>query len=64
VRDVVDVRGGHLGDEWDAPRIGDEVVFGALLAAIGWVRSSFFPPRTARTDPLSMTAQRWSSRPR
>ena len=62
--DVVDVGGGHLRDERDAPRIGDEVVFGALLAAIGWVRSSFFPPRTARTEPLSMTVQRWSSRPR
>ena len=24
----------------------------------------FFPPRIARTDPLSTTAQRWSSRPR
>jgi hypothetical protein len=62
--DVVDVRGGHLRDERDAARIGDEVVLGALLAAIGWVRSSFFPPRTARTEPLSMTVQRWSSRPR
>jgi hypothetical protein len=28
------------------------------LAAIGWVRSSFFPPRIARTDPLSTTVQR------
>jgi hypothetical protein len=43
VGDVVDVGGGHLRDEGDATRIGDEVVFGALLAAIGWVRSSFFP---------------------
>ena len=64
LRDVVDVGGGQLRDERDAPRIGDEVVFGALLATIGWVRSSFFPPRTARTEPLSMTVQRWSSRPR
>ena len=62
--DVVDVGGRYLRDERDAPRIGDDVVFGALLAAIGWVRSSFFPPRTARTDPLSMTDQRWSRRPR
>ena len=64
VRDVIDVGRGYLRDERDAARIGDEVVFGALLAAIGWVRSSFFPPRTARTDPLSMTVQRWSRRPR
>ncbi len=64
VGNVVDVRGRYLRDERDAARVGDEVVFGALLAAIGWVRSSFFPPRTARTEPLSMTVQRWSSRPR
>lgn len=37
---------------------------GALLTAIGWVRCSFFPPRTTRTDPLLITVQRWSSRPR
>ena len=30
----------------------------ARLAAIGWVRSSFFPPRSARTDALSTTARR------
>jgi len=64
VRDVVDVGGRYLRDERDAARIGDEVVFGARLAAIGWVRSSFFPPRTARTVPLSMTVHRWSRRPR
>jgi hypothetical protein len=64
LRDVVDVGRGYLRDEGDAARVGNEVVFGALLAAIGWVRSSFFPPRTARTDPLSITVQRWSSRPR
>ena len=64
LRNVVDVRGGYLRDERDPPCIGDEVVLGARLAAIGWVRSSFFPPRTARTDALSTTVQRWSSRPR
>jgi hypothetical protein len=62
--DVVDVRRGYLRDERDAAGIRDEMVFGTRLAAIGWVRSSFFPPRTARTDPLSITVQRWSSRPR
>ena len=64
LRDVVDVGRGYLRDKRDAARIDDEVMLGALLAAIGWVRSSFFPPRTARTDPLSMMVHRWSSRPR
>ena len=64
VRNVVDVGRRYLRDQRDAAGIGDEVVFGALLAAIGWVRSSFFPPRTARTEPLSMTVHRWSRRPR
>lgn len=62
--DVVNVGGGYLCDERDAARIRDEVVFGTRLAAIGWVRSSFFPPRTARTEPLSITVHRWSRRPR
>ena len=31
--------------------------FDALLTAIGWVRSSFFPPRNARSDALSTTAR-------
>ena len=53
--DVVDVGGRYLRDEGDAARVGDEVMLGARLAAIGWVRSSFFPPRTARTDALSTT---------
>ena len=64
LRDVIDVRGRYLRDEWDAACVGDEVVLGTRLAAIGWVRSSFFPPRTARTDALSTTVQPWSSRPR
>ena len=43
VRNVVDVRGGYLGDEQDPARVGNEVVFGTRLAGIGWVRASFFP---------------------
>jgi hypothetical protein len=43
VRDVVDVSRCYLRDERDAAGIGDEVVFGTLRAAIGKVRSSFFP---------------------
>lgn len=62
--DVVDVGGGELGDQRNTAGIGDEVVRRALFTAIGWVRSSCFPPRNARTDALSMTVHRWSRRPR
>jgi hypothetical protein len=64
VGDVVDVRGRDMRHQRHPARIGHDVVFGPRLAAIGLVRSSFFPPRIARTDPLSSTVQRWSSRPR
>jgi hypothetical protein len=62
--DVVDVRRADLRYQGNAARIDDDVVFRALLTAIGWVRSSFFPPRNARSDALSTTAQRRSRRPR
>lgn len=55
---VVDIRGGEVRDERYAARIGDEMVLRALLTAIGWVRSSFFPPRNARTEALSITVHR------
>jgi hypothetical protein len=61
VGDVVDVRGRDMRHQRRPARIGHDVVFGPRLAAIGWVRSSFFPPRIARADPLSTTVQRWSS---
>ena len=64
VGDVVDVRGRDMRHQRHPARIGHDVVFGPRLAASGWVRSSLFSPRIARTDPLSTTAQRWSSRPR
>jgi len=64
LRHVVDVGGGELGDQRNAVRVGDEVVLRAFLTAIGWVRSSFFPPRSARSEALSITVHRWSSRPR
>jgi hypothetical protein len=41
--DVVDIGRRHLCDERDTARVGDEMMLGARLAAIGWVRSSFFP---------------------
>ncbi len=53
--DVVDVGGGELCDQRNAAGVRDEVVFRAFLTAIGWVRSSFFPPRSARTEALSIT---------
>ena len=64
LRNVVDVRGGQLRDERDPVGFRDEVVLGTRLAAIGWVRSRFFPPRSARSDALSTTAHRRSHRPR
>jgi len=51
-------------DERNAPRVGEKVMFRPLLAAIGRVRSSFFPPRSARTEALSTTARARSSWPR
>ena len=63
LRNVVDVRGGQLRDERDPVGFRDEVVLGTRLAAIGWVRSSFFPPRNARRDALSTIAHRRSNRP-
>ena len=41
--DVRTIRRGQLRDERDAVRFREEVVLAARLAAIGWVRSSFFP---------------------
>lgn len=46
------------------PRLGEKVVFRPRLAAIGRVRSSFFPPRSARTEELSTMARARSSWPR
>jgi hypothetical protein len=43
VGDVVDVRGRDMRHQRHPARIGHDVVFGPRLAAIGWVRSSFFP---------------------
>lgn len=62
--DVVPIGGGHNGSQGNAFRFGENVMFRPGLTAIGWVRSSFFPPRNARSEPLSTTAQLRSSRPR
>jgi hypothetical protein len=56
VGDVVDVRGRDMRHQRHPARIGHDVVFGPRLAAIGWVRSSFFPRASrgpTRCPPLS-----------
>ena len=48
LRDVVPVGGRQRRDERNPVRVGENMMFRPGLAAIGRVRSSFFPPRTAR----------------
>ena len=62
--DVVAVRGRQARDERNPARVGENVMFRPRLTAIGWVRSSFFPPRSARTEALSTIARVRSSWPR
>src|SRR3990172_10255954 len=57
LRDVVAVGLGQDGAQRNALRVDAEMVLAARLAAIGWVRSSFFPPCTARTEELSTTTR-------
>jgi len=57
LRDVVAVGLGQDGAQRNALRVDAEVVLAARLAAIGWVRSRFFPPCTARTEELSTTTR-------
>ena len=64
LRDVVPVRRRQDRDERNPVRVGENMVLRPGLAAIGRVRSSFFPPRTARSDALSTTARAKSSSPR
>jgi hypothetical protein len=60
-RDVMPVGPGQNDIDRDALRVDEEVVLTACLTAIGWVRSTFFPPCTARTDELSATIREKSS---
>ena len=62
--DVVAVRGSQQRRQRDAAGLGENVVLRPRLTAIGWVRSSFFPPRSARTEALSTRARVRSSWPR
>ena len=59
--DIVAVGLGKNDRQGNALGIREEVVFRACFTAIGWVRSSFFPPCTARTEELSATARAKSS---
>lgn len=64
LRDVVAVRRGQRRDERNPAGVGENVMFRPGFAAIGRVRSSFFPPRNARSDALSTTARARSKSPR
>jgi hypothetical protein len=62
--DVMAVGGRQQCRQRDAACFGENVVLRPGLTAIGWVRSSFFPPRSARTEALSTTARVRSNWPR
>ena len=64
LRHVVSVRGRQERDERNPVRVSENMMFRPGLAAIGRVRSSFFPPRSARSEELSTTARARSSWPR
>jgi len=61
---VVPVRRREARDNRNPVRVGKNMMFRPGLAAIGRVRSSFFPPRSARSEALSTTARARSSWPR
>jgi hypothetical protein len=64
LRDVGPIRGGQRRDERNPVRVGKNMMLRPGLTAIGRVRSSFFPPRMARSEALSTTARARSKRPR
>ena len=57
LRDVRFVRRADRNRQWDALGIGDQVMLGALLAAVRGVRTRLGPPKTARTLELSITVR-------
>ena len=61
---VVPVRRREARDDRNPVRVGKNMMFRPGLTAIGRVRSSLFPPRSARSEALSTTARARSSRPR
>jgi len=64
LRDVVPVGARQPRRKRNPLRVSENVMFRPRLTAIGRVRSSFFPPRSARTEALSTTARAKSSWPR
>ena len=64
LRHVVPVRRREARDNRNPVGVGKNMMFRPGLAAIGRVRSSFFPPRSARSEALSTTARARSSWPR
>lgn len=64
LRHIMAVGGRQDRDERNPLRVGENVVRTPRLAAIGGVRSSFFPPRNARSDARSTTARARSIWPR
>jgi len=64
LRHVVPVRRREARDNRNPVGVGKNMMFRPGLTAIGRVRSSFFPPRSARSDALSTTARARSSWPR
>jgi hypothetical protein len=61
---VVPVRRREARDNRNPVGVGKNMMFRPGLTAIGRVRSSFFPPRSARSEALSTTARARSSWPR
>jgi hypothetical protein len=64
LRHVVPIRRREARDDRNPVGVGKNMMFRPGLTAIGRVRSSFFPPRSARSEALSTTARARSSRPR
>jgi hypothetical protein len=62
--DVVPMGSGQRRDERNPVRVGENMMLRPGFAAIGRVRSSFFPPRSARREALSTTARARSIWPR
>ena len=55
--DVMIIRSSERDHQWDALRVGEDVVLAARTGAVGRVRSRLGPPFSARTLELSITAR-------
>jgi hypothetical protein len=62
LRDIVTIGLGQNGRERNALRVDEKVVLRTGTAAIGWVRSRFFPAPRARMEELSAIAREKSIR--